>query len=403
MNIILGLTGSVAASLAPKLVKRLLWMGKVVVIPTEKAKHFYEASDLEKLKSESDGRLSVFDDESEWHLWSKKGDPVQHIDLRKWAHVMVIAPLTANTLAKIAYGLCDNLLTSIVRAWDYEKPLILAPAMNTYMWEHPLTDAHLSVVRGLARPRYDPMDARTKSLLLLAMRATRGRPLTVTVVDPASKILACGDAGKGAMADIDAIAEAITSATRWRWPLAPPHFCNDFGLGLPIGNHPGAFGFSRRHDVHTGVDLYCSENTVVEAMERGIVVKIEPFTGRKVIINGEPSTWWNDTSVILVEGASGIVGYGEVIPLDGLKVGDEVKQGDAIARVTPVLPEGKLRPDIPGHSRSMLHVELYSELLDSSRGVWEVWKLGDPKPEKLLDPTSRLMEAKPAVVPCLRK
>jgi len=395
VNIILGLTGSVAASLAPKLVTCLLRMGKVVVIPTEKAKHFYEANDLEKLKGRRarrfrhpvspsdgrpDGRLSVFDDESEWHLWSKKGDPVQHIDLRKWAHVMVIAPLTANTLAKIANGLCDNLLTSIVRAWDYEKPLILAPAMNTYMWEHPLTDAHLSVVRGFARPRYE--------------RATNG---TVTVVDPASKILACGDAGKGAMADIDAIAEAIASATRWRWPLAS--HCGSHGL--PIGNHPGAFGFSRRRDVHTGVDLYCSENTVVEAMERGIVVKIEPFTGSKVIINGEPSTWWNDTSVILVEGASGIVGYGEVIPLDGLKVGDEVKQGNAIARVTPVLPEGKQRPDIPGHSRSMLHVELYSGLLDSSRGVWEVWELGEPKPEKLLDPTRRLMEAKPAVVPCL--
>jgi len=379
MNIILGLTGSVAATLAPKLVQCLLRMDNsvgtwnVVVIPTEKAKHFYEACDLENLKSEFKGRLSVFDDESEWHLWAKKGDPVQHIDLRKWAHVMAIAPLTANTLAKVANGLCDNLLTSIVRAWDYNKPLILAPAMNTYMWEHPLTETHLSVVRGFAKPRYE--------------RATKG---TVTVVDPLSKILACGDSGKGAMADIGVIMEAIVSSTRWKWPIA----ISDSG-GLPVGNHPGAFGFSRRHDIHTGVDLYCVEDTTVRAMESGTVVKIEPFTGSKVVINGSPSTWWNDTSVILIEGASGVIGYGEVIPLNVIKVGREVQQGDIIARVTPVLPEGKQRPDIPGHSRSMLHIELYSELLDSSRGVWEVWELGKPQPEKLLDPTRRLIEAKP--------
>lgn len=393
MNIILGLTGSVAATLAPKLVKRLLQMGNVVVIPTEKAKNFYEKNDLDSIPllaewkyRDGSGKglastLSVFDDESEWHLWKKKGDPVQHIDLRTWAHVMVIAPLTANTLAKIANGLCDNLLTSIVRAWDYNKPLVLAPAMNTYMWEHPLTDIHLRMVRDFARPKHE--------------RATRG---TVSIVDPVSKILACGDEGKGAMADIESVMDAIALATRWQWPIPV-----SASKGLPVGDHPGAFGFSRRHDVHTGVDLYCYGSTPVMAMENGTVVKVEPFTGSKVVIKGTPSTWWNDTSVILVEGASGIIGYGEVAPVERIKVGAPVRQGDIIAQVVPVLPEGKERTDIPGHSRSMLHVELYSELLtDTSRGVWEVWEVGEPKPEKLLDPTNKLLEAKPAGIPVLR-
>lgn len=62
------------------------------------------------------------------------GDPVLHIELRRWADVLVLAPLSANTMAKVAHGLCDNLLTSVVRAWDYAKPMIVAPAMNTYMW-----------------------------------------------------------------------------------------------------------------------------------------------------------------------------------------------------------------------------------------------------------------------------
>lgn len=48
-----------------------------------------------------------------------------HIDLRRWADLMVIAPLSANTLAKLAGGLCDNLLTCVVRAWDFEKPLLV--------------------------------------------------------------------------------------------------------------------------------------------------------------------------------------------------------------------------------------------------------------------------------------
>ena len=66
--------------------------------------------------------------EEEWRAWQAKGDPVQHIELRKWADVLVIAPLSANTLAKVAQGLCDNCLTSVVRAWDWSKPLLVSTA-----------------------------------------------------------------------------------------------------------------------------------------------------------------------------------------------------------------------------------------------------------------------------------
>ena len=53
------------------------------------------------------------------------GDPVLHIELRRWADVLLLAPLSANTLAKAASGLCDNLLTCVVRAWDFDKPLLV--------------------------------------------------------------------------------------------------------------------------------------------------------------------------------------------------------------------------------------------------------------------------------------
>ena len=64
-------------------------------------------------------------DEDDWRSWKAVGDEVLHIELRRWADVLVVAPLSANTLAKVACGLCDNLLTCVVRAWDWQKPLLV--------------------------------------------------------------------------------------------------------------------------------------------------------------------------------------------------------------------------------------------------------------------------------------
>jgi flavoprotein len=72
-------------------------------------------------------------DEAEWHEWSKVGDPVMHIELRRWADLFVIAPLSANSLAKMANGMCDNLVTCIARAWDFKRPLLVSVCMyRTY-------------------------------------------------------------------------------------------------------------------------------------------------------------------------------------------------------------------------------------------------------------------------------
>lgn len=86
---------------------------------------------------------------------------------------MVIAPLSANSLAKIVGGFSDNLLLSVVRAWDTNKPIAVAPAMNTLMWEHPVT---------------------TKQIKVLETEWSWFR-----VLRPVEKLLACGDSGSGAM------------------------------------------------------------------------------------------------------------------------------------------------------------------------------------------------------------
>lgn len=109
----------------------------------------------------------------DWHfllqLWTQRSDPVLHIELRRWADILLIAPLDANTLGKIASGICDNLLvrervilfsiqcwdyflqnvilywqTCVVRAWDNNSPLLFCPAMNTAMWHHPITAQQIS-------------------------------------------------------------------------------------------------------------------------------------------------------------------------------------------------------------------------------------------------------------------
>uniref|UniRef100_A0A670ZPZ7 Flavoprotein domain-containing protein n=1 Tax=Pseudonaja textilis TaxID=8673 RepID=A0A670ZPZ7_PSETE len=104
-HILVGVTGSVAALKLPLLVAELLKIPglAVRVVTTENAKHFYKAEEIP---------VTIYDDSDEWQMWKKRTDPVLHIDLRRWADLMLVAPLDANTLAKIANGICDNLLVS---------------------------------------------------------------------------------------------------------------------------------------------------------------------------------------------------------------------------------------------------------------------------------------------------
>lgn len=170
----------------------------------------------------------------------------------------------------------------------------------------------------------------------------------------------------------------------WKWPLR----------SLPIlPDEPGQFRSIRAEDVHTGVDLYCELGTDVVAVEAGVVVAIEWFTGQHVrTTTGEPASWWNDTRVILVKGASGIVAYGEVTPVEDITIGSCVRAEQTIAVVdTAVLRSFKGRPMV------MLHIELYSDLVPDKRSwspshtAW--WEKGTPCPAHLLDPTPHLVES----------
>lgn len=149
---------------------------------------------------------------------------------------------------------------------------------------------------------------------------------------------------------------------------------------IPLAGELGAFGAVRKHDIHTGVDLYCEEDTPVYAIEAGIIVSYGAFTGPQIDM-----PWWNDTDCVAIKGKSGIINYGEIKYNFAINLGIEVPEGFLVGLVKPVLKRDKGK--VP--STSMLHIELYKEY----SGEWEMWELGQPQPENLVDPTSLLKQA----------
>ena len=205
-NILLGVTGSVAAVRVPALVAALSAHGHSVrIVATHAATHFVNFADIGGVAGVRNPRV-VSLDEDEWPAGGyTRNDPVLHIELRQWADVFLIAPLDANTLAKLAVGLCDNALTCVWRAWDWNKPVVLAPAMNTLMWLHPFTKKHLRSLAADFGAAHIPGHFDEETLI----RQINDRAKTLRIVAPISKLLACGDVGVGAMAEVESIVATV--------------------------------------------------------------------------------------------------------------------------------------------------------------------------------------------------
>lgn len=322
-KILIGMTGSVASKLSEKIVTAFEKEYYVSVILTERAKHFISIEEINSIRRIISG--NVYEDHHEWNgIWCT-GDEVLHIKLRDEYSALVIVPATANTIAKINYGVCDNLLTSVALAWEPYKPMLIAPAMNTVMWENPKTEANVKAL-------------------------CRGKRI---LIKPQVKMLACGHMGDGALANISDIVKETKKALQWSFPL---QVC----YGVPITPHPGAFAYHRKGSQHTGIDLYTNEDEPIYPVEDGVVVGVEHFTGE-----WDASPWWENTDCVLVRGASGVVVYGELTTT--LKVGDRVWCKDyrthitasEIGRVKRVIKKDRFHYEIPGWRPTMLHLELY--------------------------------------------
>ncbi len=222
-KVLLGVTGSVAAIKVPLLYAALRQKGHAVrVVATGPSLYFFDPAELDPLPGPPPLRnpAVVSIDEDEWpgraggRRW-QRSEEVLHIALRRWADLFAVAPLDANTLAKLVGGLADNCLTCVWRAWETARPVVLAPAMNTLMWEHPLTVRHL---RQLAE---DEGEAPPAGMTLEALIGWMNRHCRrLRVVAPVSRVLACGDEGVGALAPVEEIVAAVEEmlATRSERP-----------------------------------------------------------------------------------------------------------------------------------------------------------------------------------------
>ncbi|WP_298440724.1 bifunctional phosphopantothenoylcysteine decarboxylase/phosphopantothenate--cysteine ligase CoaBC [uncultured Ferrimonas sp.] len=167
-KILLGISGGIAAYKAPNLVRRLRDQGADVrVVLTQGAKAFVTEMSLQAVSG-----YPVVHDVLDPATESAMG----HIDLARWADQVIIAPASANLIARLAHGMADDLLTTCVLAT--EAPVMVCPAMNKVMYQHPATQANLT---------------------LLAQRG-------VELYGPASGDQACGDVGPGRMPEAEEIA-----------------------------------------------------------------------------------------------------------------------------------------------------------------------------------------------------
>jgi len=171
MKILLGVTGSIAAYKAAELLRKFQKSGhEVKVIMTKSATEFVGELTFRTL-SQHPVYIEMFPEADSWRP--------EHIELGEWPDVFLIAPSTANVIAKIAHGIADDLLSST--ALSMQAPIVIAPAMNDRMWLNPATQSNVATLKE------------------------RG----MTFVDVASGDLACGYQAQGRLAELDDIVAVV--------------------------------------------------------------------------------------------------------------------------------------------------------------------------------------------------
>ncbi|KAI1748070.1 putative flavoprotein [Xylaria castorea] len=272
-HLLLACSGSVATIKLPNIIQALSKYHSsqlsIRVVLTPSASRFLAGQSKEQPTVSGISGLpnvdAVYIDADEWKVPWVRGAGILHIELRRWADILVIAPLSANTLAKIVGGFSDSLLTSVVRAWDpwgeqdanpapaattstagntdtstqgtatvipmtpagtdgasknrrlKKRRIIVAPAMNTAMWRHPITAKQLRVLEeewgvqkapAPTQPDDGPAPGTSATFQDNDVRKDEGDGW-FEVLRPQSKVLACGDAGDGAMLEWSRIVTII--------------------------------------------------------------------------------------------------------------------------------------------------------------------------------------------------
>lgn len=239
-TVLLGVTGCIAAYKSCEIVRELQKAGvRVKVVMTEHATEFVGPTTFRALTHETVA-VGLFDDPT---------DPIHHVSLAQEADAFLIAPCTANIIAKIANGIADDLLTTTALATT--SPLIIAPAMNVNMYENAAT-------------RYN--------IGKLHIRGTR-------IIEAGDGYLACGDVGKGRLAEVDDIVTATLDELGVRRDLAGKHIVVTAGPTVEpidpvryISNHSsGKTGYAiARAAVQRGADVTLISGPVTQPAPEGV-------------------------------------------------------------------------------------------------------------------------------------
>ena len=173
-NILIGITGGIAAYKACSLVGKLIKEGyDVRIIMTPAAIKFVGPLTLQALTNHA-VYVNMFE--------IINTEEVEHIALAKWADLFVLAPASANTISKLAHGICDNLLLTVIMALPSKTKVLIAPAMNTEMWNNPIIKNNVTILKSFNK--YNFIDTRVGTL-------------------------ACRDQGAGKIADNESIIKEI--------------------------------------------------------------------------------------------------------------------------------------------------------------------------------------------------
>ena len=172
-QITLAVTGSISAYKAADITSQLTKLGlEVKVLMTPAARKFITPLTLQVLSKNPVGLDVMIEEDPQW---------IEHIDIGKETDIFLVAPASANTIAKLAMGLADNMVTSTALALPQGTKKLLAPAMNTKMLEHPATQRNLKLLQDYG----------------------------YQIIQPRHATLACGDQGSGALATVESIVKAV--------------------------------------------------------------------------------------------------------------------------------------------------------------------------------------------------
>lgn len=302
-TVLLGVTGCIGAYKACEILRGLQKRGvRVKVVMTKHATHFVDPLTFRSLTHEKVA-VGLFDDPS---------DPIHHISLADEADLFLIAPCTANVMAKMAAGIGDDLLTTTALA--VTAPIVLAPAANVHMYENPITQRNMNTLRELG----------------------------VRFVEAGEGYLACGYNGKGRMAEPELIVDYVLDV------LAGD---GDSNRGSDAASNAGSGSSS--DFVSSGISSCCSVPSSATSFAAPTVATSSALAGKKVVITAGPTVEPIDPVRYISNHSSGKFGY--AIAAEAAKRGAEV-----------TLVSGPVSLDVP-EGVNVVNVNTACDMLEATR------------------------------------